>query len=69
MEIISVGVIYYSALVPCLISSYVAVFISSLYRNTPVRFAVHLIPDTNMETVVLVMILGALCAETESVGI
>ena len=62
MEIISVGVIYYSALVPCLISSYVAVFISSLYGNTPVRFAVHLIPDTNMETVVLVMILGALCA-------
>lgn len=62
MEVISVGVIYYSALVPCLVASYTAFFISSLYGNHPVRFAVALVPDTNFKTVVGVMALGVLCA-------
>lgn len=62
MEVISVGVIYYSALVPCLIASYTAFFISSLFGNQPVRFAVSVIPDTNLKTVLGVMALGVLCA-------
>lgn len=62
MEVISVGVIYYSALVPCLISSYIAVFISSLYGNTPERFIVAAIPELNIKIIISVMALGALCA-------
>jgi H+/Cl- antiporter ClcA len=62
MEVISVGVIYYSALVPCLVSSYIAVFISSLFGNSPEKFAVALIPNINFGSVAAVMALGALCA-------
>ena len=62
MEVISVGVIYYSALVPCLVSSYIAVFISSLFGNSPEKFAVALIPNISFGSVAAVMALGALCA-------
>lgn len=62
MEVISVGVIYYSALVPCLISSYAALFISMLYGNEPVRFVISVVPETTAPTIAAVMALGALCA-------
>lgn len=62
MEVISVGIIYYSALVPCLISSYAALYISSLYGNAPVRLEVLAIPDTNLWTLLSVTGLAVLCA-------
>ena len=62
MEVISVGVIYYSALVPCLISSYAALSISMLFGNAPVRFEVLAVPETTAATIVAVMALGAVCA-------
>lgn len=62
MEVVSVGVIYYSALVPCLFASYIAFFISSLYGNEPVRFAVSVIPNTDLKSVLGVMAVGVLCA-------
>ncbi len=44
LEVISVGVLYYSAFVPCLVASLTALQISVLFGITPERFAVTAIP-------------------------
>ena len=44
LEVISVGVIYYSALVPCIIASLSALQISFLFGLTPTRFTVIIEP-------------------------
>ena len=44
LEVISVGVIYYSALVPCLVASLAALQISVFFGVAPTRFAVAVYP-------------------------
>lgn len=41
LEVISVGVIYYSAFVPCLVSSLIALQIASLFGIAPERFVIQ----------------------------
>lgn len=46
LEVISVGVLYYSGLVPCIVASVVAFFITRLMGLEPTRFAIALEPLT-----------------------
>lgn len=62
MEVISVGVIYYSALVPCAIASYVALFVSSLYGNEPIRLIPSFVPETSFVSLLQVSAIAASCA-------
>lgn len=62
MEVISVGVIYYSGFIPCIISSLVAYKVSMMFHVSPVRFTLENTPGFCAESVIKVSILAALCA-------
>ena len=57
MEVISVGVLYYAALVPCITASMMGYLVSRLIGIAPTRFAVE-IPHLNPWMMILVVILA-----------
>lgn len=67
IEVCSVGTMFYSALLPCLICSYIAQFISSLLGNHPVRFIIADAPLTDFKAISAAIIIGILCAMLGSV--
>ena len=61
MEVISVGIFYYSAIVPCVLASFIASYISSLFGISHISVAVGslgLSPENYLKSAVL----GVLCA-------
>lgn len=61
MEVISVGVIYYSALVPSLCSALIGYKISLLFGAAPLNYSV-IAPHMNFENCLTVGLLAAVCA-------
>ena len=62
MEIFSVGVMYHAALIPCLLSSYIAVYVAKLV-NTPVeKFIMQRAPEWNFKLIGFMILLAALTA-------
>lgn len=61
MEVISVGIIYYSALVPCLCASLIAYKISLMFGAVPLIYNIS-IPAVSLESCVAAAVLAALCA-------
>lgn len=62
MEVISVGIMHYSALVPCAVSSITAAYLSGLLGSTPEHFTVTGIPIAfNIPDALKVFALAALC--------
>lgn len=59
LEVIQVGILHYSALVPCLISSFTAYFISTGFGIRPEAFAVLAIPAFSPEKMVIFLLFGA----------
>jgi H+/Cl- antiporter ClcA len=62
MEIVSVGVIYYAALVPCVFSAFFARYISIRMGLAPTAFRIGEIPHFDEKFAVLTVILGLFCA-------
>ena len=63
MEVISVGVMYYVALVPCLISAIVAFQMAvACGLHEKVGYTVYGVPDVDLFTVLKAVLLGGLCA-------
>ncbi len=62
LEVISVGVVYYSGIVPCLVSALIAYGISLLFKLEPVRFSLGTIPSYGWQSVGKVVLMAALCA-------
>ena len=63
MEVISVGIMHYSALVPCAVASVTAAYLSRLLGIAPARFSVSGIPsEFSVPTMLRVFALAALCA-------
>ena len=62
MEVISVGIIYYSSFIPCIVSSIVAYKVSLFFGLEPVRFNLNVIPSISTDNIIKVAILGGLCA-------
>ena len=62
LEVISVGVVYYSGLIPCLVSALIAYGISLLFAIEPVRFTLGALPDYNALSFLKVVGLAAACA-------
>jgi len=62
LEVISVGVIYYVALVPCIISSIVAYNIALAFGVTPVKFSNIVMPSMDIIMLLKVVGLALLCA-------
>lgn len=61
MEVISVGIFYYSAIVPCIASALVASYISSLFGISHITVSVNL-PEINPIVYLKSALIGALCA-------
>lgn len=59
--VISIGILYHVALVPCLIASLAAYFLAGALGVQPVRFAVQ-VPEASAMTFFQVGFLGILCA-------
>lgn len=62
LEVISVGVIYYSGLVPCLVSSLTAYGISSLFSMGQEIDVVISVPDYSILSILKVALIGVCCA-------
>ena len=62
LEVISVGVVYYSGIIPCLTASLVAYRIAVLCKVPPVRFNIGAVPETSFGSFWRVAALSALCA-------
>lgn len=61
LEVISVGVIYYSAFIPCLVSSLLAYAISRICGVEPMSYAIAFAP-MEVTTLIKVVIIGLACA-------
>lgn len=62
MEVISVGIMHYSALVPCTLASYTAYFIASHFGMHPEAFTILSIPEFKFGSIFLFMIFGIFIA-------
>ncbi len=62
MEVISIGIMYYAALVPCLFASFLGAGISSRLGLHAEHFAIGTVPEFGLHGAALAVLLGALCA-------
>lgn len=62
MEVVSVGIMQYSALVPCVISSLVAHGVAAYFGIAPERFWLESIPDFSIASASETALLAILCA-------
>jgi len=61
LEVISVGVLYYAGLIPCLTSALTAYWVAGLMGVSPTRFTV-VAPEINLYTLIAGIVLAILCA-------
>lgn len=62
MEVVSVGVMYYTAIVPCVLAAVVAQFVAGWVGVHPTAFHVAQVPDVTVLTMGQVVVFGVLCA-------
>lgn len=62
MEVISIGIMYYAALVPCLFASFIGAGISGHFGLVPEHFAIGLIPEFGIAGAGIAVLVGIACA-------
>lgn len=62
LEVISVGVMYYSALVPCIVASVTAYAVASAFNIPPVIFEIGVFPEITAFVVIKVLVIAVFCA-------
>ncbi len=62
MEVVSVGVMYYAALLPCVIAALVAQAIALSFGVGPERFLLSAVPGFTLRSALLASVLAILCA-------
>lgn len=62
MEVESVGIMYYSAIVPCFLSAFVSKLVAALLGVHPAPFSVLDVPSITQLSLVQILLLGLLCA-------
>ena len=62
MEVISVGIIYYSAFLPCIVSALTAYGITLPFGLTPTAYPLTDIPELSVVTILLVAVIGLAAA-------
>lgn len=62
LEVTSVGIMYYSALIPCIASALTAYALTLFYHIEPTRFALRVIPEISVSVILQVVSIAALCA-------
>ncbi len=62
MEMVSVGIIYYAAIVPCTLSAIIGVGLAGYLGVPPTVFQIAALPDYSVVLVLQVIAMGVLCA-------
>ena len=62
MELFSVGVMYHAAFIPCLLSSYIAVYVAGILHTPEEKFILQSAPEWSLRMVLFMMLLAALSA-------
>ncbi len=62
IEVVSVGVMHYAGLVPCIISAFTASFIARLFKIAPVKFDTVVFPEVSIPVMLRALVLALLCA-------
>lgn len=62
MEVVSIGVMYYAALVPCLFSSFIGAAISGHFGLVPEHYEIGTVMPFQLQGAALAVLLGMLCA-------
>ena len=62
MEMVSVGVMYYAAMVPCLLSALIARLTAGLLGAVPAAFDLAALPELSAPNMARLAVLGVLCA-------
>ncbi len=62
IEVVSIGIMHFSALVPCVISSLAGIMVAQVFDVAPTHFGILDICRLNIENIVKVIILSILCA-------
>ena len=62
MEVISIGVMYYAALVPCVFSAFVGVSVAKFLGLVPEHYEIGLVPEFGASSALLTVLIGILCA-------
>ena len=62
LEVVSVGIVHYSGMVPCMVSSVTALMVAKLCGVAPTHFDLAFVPDVNVPNLLRVFALGILCA-------
>ena len=62
MEVISIGVMYYAALVPCVFSAFVGVSVAKFLGRAPEHYESGLVPEFGASSALLTVLIGILCA-------
>lgn len=62
MEVISVGVLYYVAFIPCLFSSMIAYTLAKHFGMHPESYVLSHIPDFTLPTIIRILLIAAICA-------
>lgn len=67
MEVVSVGIMHYAALVPCVISSLTAKGIAAYFQVSPEQFLLTKLPEFNLTNAITISILAMLCAGVSTI--
>ncbi len=62
IEVVSVGVMYYVALVPCVIASFCAYSVAKAFNVPPVHFEIAAFPEISVVIMIKAIIIAAICA-------
>lgn len=62
MEVVSVGIFHYRALVPCMVSSFTALIVTGLFGIKGEHFLLRCAVSYDVRTVLMVIVLASLCA-------
>ena len=63
LEVVSVGVMYYSAIVPCIVSAAIGAYMASLFGIAPTAFTmIDAVPEFGLLIFIKIVFFGILCA-------
>ncbi len=62
LEVVSIGVLYYAALVPCVFAAFIGAAISGRLGNAPERFLLESVPPFGLKEAVFTVVFGICCA-------
>lgn len=62
LEVITIGILHYSAMLPCLFSAFLGTGAAGLLGVTPEAYEIVRVPELTMGSAVPILVLGVLCA-------